>query len=797
MECPKCGSQTTETARYCSHCGQSLAPSPEAEQRPTRTIPAWAKKIKPEFVVTFLVFIAIYVFFQFYFKLDLLLSTTTTTGGDTGTHHYMAYFMKNYLIPKGRLTGWSPDWYAGFPIFTFYFPLPYLMMVLLSYPLPYEIAFKLVTMLGIVLTPVAAFLAFRYLKYDFPMPILAALFTIPFLFVERINADIVYSIYGGNIPSNLAGEFSYSLSLALSLIFLALMHRDIDSKARPIQKGLLLAAMALSHLIPLIMVSLAQLHFLFSRRIRSRFLYLAKVYALGFSLTAFWALPFLVKTGYTIKYKWIQLSGIEMLFPTPFYYFVPLAAIGLLYALYRKSERIAYLLWQPVIAILIFYLLPDQTRLWNGRFIPFYYFYALLIGAYGLYELRHVLAFLGHSLGRIPRRFTIVAIPLIAAPLVLWYVSQGLTFIPSWIKWNYEGYERKADWPALQAINAELNALPPGRVMVEYNAGYGKLGTPRVFELIPYFTHQPTMEGLLIESSITSPFHFYMQAEVSKESSKAVQNINYPLMDMPKGLPHMKLFNVRYFLAFSSEAKQALEASGEFVLKKTLGEFAIYETQTAGYVRVPDLQPVLLETKNRQDTALEWYTDPARFQVPLVLADETTAELKEAFPLSADSLEQLPSVPMNHNGLISETIENEEIRFRTRDVGKPHLISMSYFPNWKAEGAEGPFFAAPSLMMVIPTQQDVRIYYAPTWDNWTGTLMSLGAWGIALYYVRLPWRRRPSRGAPDDERAEQTGLAHQEEPDDISGMGAVGSEETSHENPPDGDGKHAHGEQGT
>lgn len=728
--------------------------------------PGSRRSLTIEGVLAGLLLIAIYVFFFFYFKPELLLSATTTTGGDTGTHHYMAGYLKDYLFPRGQLTGWSPDWYAGFPIFTFYFPLPYIIMALLSYPIPYEIAFKMVTMIGILLTPLAAYLAFKYLKFEYPLPILAALFTVPFLFLERINGQITYSIYGGNIPSNLAGEFTYSISLALSLIFLGLMHRDIDSRARPIQKGFLLAGMALSHLIPLIMVSLAQLHFLFSRRAKSRFLYLAKIYALGFALTAFWALPFIVKTGYTITYKWIQLSGTEMLFPTPLFPFMPLIALGLLYALITRSERVLYLLWQPTIAVLVFFLLPNEARLWNGRFIPFYYFYALLIGAYGLYALRGVFAYVLATIMGVPRRFTIAIIPLIAVPLVLWNVNGNLTFIPSWIKWNYEGYERKAEWPILDSLNQQLDALPPGRVMVEYNASYGSMGTPRVFELIPYFTRQPTMEGLLIESSITSPFHFYMQAEVSKESSKAVQNIVYPAMDFPKGLPHMQLFNIRYFLVFSPEAKKAVEESGLFTLKSTAGQFAVYETLAAGYVKVPDLQPVLMETKDRQQTALDWYIDPVKFEVPLVLAPTLTEELKRAFPQQAKSLDSLPRVPVQHGTVTRETIDNQEISFTTQDVGKPHLISVSYFPNWKVEGADGPYLAAPSLMMVVPTEPNVRLYYAPTWDNWVGTLMSIGAWGLVLYYLsplilkrarRLVAAKEPESGSavrPDAETEE-------------------------------------------
>ena len=47
-----------------------------------------------------------------------------------------------------------------------------------------------------------------------------------------------------------------------------------------------------------------------------------------------------------------------------------------------------------------------------------------------------------------------------------------------------------------------------------------KFGTPRIFELIPYWTDQPTMEGTLMESSFTAPYHFVNQAELSLQQPR-------------------------------------------------------------------------------------------------------------------------------------------------------------------------------------------------------------------------------------------------------------------------------------
>ena len=50
---------------------------------------------------------------------SLLLTNTTPTGGDMGAHVWGPAYLRDELIPNGRLTGWTPDWYTGFPAYHF------------------------------------------------------------------------------------------------------------------------------------------------------------------------------------------------------------------------------------------------------------------------------------------------------------------------------------------------------------------------------------------------------------------------------------------------------------------------------------------------------------------------------------------------------------------------------------------------------------------------------------------------------------------------------------------------------
>lgn len=73
---------------------------------------------------------ALFVFWQLH--PDLLLAETTPAGGDMGAHVWAFAYLRDHLLPDLRLAGWTPDWYAGFPVFQFYMVVPFLGMVALN-----------------------------------------------------------------------------------------------------------------------------------------------------------------------------------------------------------------------------------------------------------------------------------------------------------------------------------------------------------------------------------------------------------------------------------------------------------------------------------------------------------------------------------------------------------------------------------------------------------------------------------------------------------------------------------------
>jgi hypothetical protein len=169
--------------------------------------------------------VACCVFVLFQLQPDLLLRNTTPAGGDTGAHVWWPAFLRDHLLPQGRIAGWAPDWFAGFPAGQFYFPFPALVIVAFDTVLPYNIAFKLVTALGPIALPAGAYAFGRGLRAPRPAPALFAVGATILLFFKgapgtdaeatRIAGN--QHIMGGNLASNLAGEFSFTLALALAL----------------------------------------------------------------------------------------------------------------------------------------------------------------------------------------------------------------------------------------------------------------------------------------------------------------------------------------------------------------------------------------------------------------------------------------------------------------------------------------------------------------------------------------------------------------------------------------------------
>ena len=179
-----------------------------------------------------------------------MLKNSLATGGDMGAHVWSSDYFRRALLPKGRLTGWSNDWFAGFPVLNFYFPLPTIVIGFLGLIIPANIAFKIVTALGLLALPTTSWASGRIAQLPRPIPLMLGLAAFPFVFSRHFDLFI----YGGNLGSTMAGEFSFALSVALGVLFLGLFTRVLKTGEYRGRAAVTLAATGLCHLLPTIWV---------------------------------------------------------------------------------------------------------------------------------------------------------------------------------------------------------------------------------------------------------------------------------------------------------------------------------------------------------------------------------------------------------------------------------------------------------------------------------------------------------------------------------------------------------------
>jgi 6-pyruvoyl-tetrahydropterin synthase related domain len=677
-------------------------------------------------VLTGVGFVAIYLVLVKVMHMNLIFSRTTAAGGDMGSHHYIDTFLRKDLLPRGQITGWAPGWFAGIPMLTFYFPLPYFAIAVLTPLLGNQIAFKAITALGPFLLPLTCWGAFRLLRLREPAPLLAACASVVFLFMGQIGPAPTdqFNIWGGNIASTMAGEFPFALSFALLPLALALVYRSVEEGRGWRLAGVVTAGVVLSHIlttISLLMASsllLLRLPLASARRALWR---LARIYGLAFCLTAFWGLTFIVRQPYTAHMKWDQLTNYGYLLPNPLRPYLVLTAIGLVVAIVRGERRILLFAWPATVAAFVYVALPRLVpggALWNARLLPLIYLCELLVAAYGAAVIvGRVIGLLQRGL-RVPAQagYVVVVLALTLAPIAAAYPSSGRAnaYIPGWTDYNYSGFEAKPGWSEATALFRTLDQLPRGRVMWEFNRDYERFGTTRTLENIPAFTKQPTMEGLLIESSLNGPFHFINQAETSQTATQAVPGVQYPGFDFSMGLRHLRMFGVRWYVAYTDQAKQAAAKAGLPVVRVS-GKFTIYEVGDGHLVEVPRYRPVLFDDPDWRGNSLTWYRNASWLDTPLAYASKSDPAARAAF---ADPgklpVTSLPKQPLPRPGTIPSTMGDQTIDFTTDRIGEPHIVKVSYFPNWHAEGAKGPWLLSPGLMVVVPTQAHVRLVYRDT-----------------------------------------------------------------------------------
>jgi hypothetical protein len=388
-------------------------------------------------------------------------------------------------------------------------------------------------------------------------------------------------------------------------------------------------------------------------------------------------------------------------------------------------------------------LVPSGLEM-RDRLLPFWYFGIHLLA--GLAVGHGVKTYLEDRSGKALATAVGVGVLLVAL-FVLRDVSTVRRFAAS----SLRGFEAQEAWPMHERLIEAVTDLPPGRVLWQSDSTLSALGSVNAPALLPYWSSDhPTLHGLLVESSRSAPFTLTVLGEVSPAPAKPSfrgwpEEARY---DLEAGVAHMAYMGVRYYVTFTDQAAAAAQVRPNLRLVESDEGFAVWEVAAQPLITPARSVPTVQTGRDFDQAARSWFHRTERLTEWLVESGPSD------WPRgSGDPTDWAPPPAVAQQGEVTAIADDgDRIEFRTSAVGVPHLVRVSFFPNWRARGADGPYRAAPSFMVVVPTQETVVLSFEDTWVEWTGRILTGAAlaWLLIQAAGRLRARTtaREERGSP-------------------------------------------------
>jgi hypothetical protein len=648
--------------------------------------------------------------------------------------------------------------------------------------------------------------------------------TLPFLF------DYTYTIYGGNLFSTLAGEYAFSFSLAVALLFLGLFASAVRDGRYRGWAAVALAVCVLSHIVPglyalggaaiLTVIELLPRRWGIDDGMRSwrhakmaedpvprrRTLWWAgSTVGLGLLLCSWWLVPFALERAYATSMDYQNLNSFgSLFFPEADAWALVLAGLGVLATIVVRS-RFGLTVTALGLGSALALVLDPQGSLYNVRLLPLWFISVYLMAAWAFGTLCIAVAegWRGSHARTREERLTTTHTPSgaqvfapAAGPIRLWApaavggailgllatmavvvppfivpasslpVTLGANLVTNWSAYNYEGYERQPSYPEYRALVRTMQNVTKkygcGRAMWEYSDTENRFGTPEALMLLPYWTNGcvASMEGLLFESSATTPYHFINQAELSQSPSEPEVGLPYGTVDVPLGVQHLQLLGVKYFMAETPAVEQEAAADPSLQLVAQTGPWAynnsgrvvhttwdVYRIRDSALVTPLRYEPTVLSgvkaspaswlgQPNLPGPSLNWYDDPSRWDVELAQSGPAS------WPRTSVNDIRPFMKPVATTRVTSIRQTNSSISFHVSRIGTPVLVKVSYFPNWRASGADGPYRVTPNLMVLVPTSHEVTLHYGRSLANDLGQILTVVGLAVLVVLFVVPAVRR-------------------------------------------------------
>jgi 6-pyruvoyl-tetrahydropterin synthase related domain len=337
--------------------------------------------------------------------------------------------------------------------------------------------------------------------------------------------------------------------------------------------------------------------------------------------------------------------------------------------------------------------------------------------------------------------------------------SKNNGFVDGWANWNFTGYEGKPRYAEYREIVNTMKTLGTdpqygcGRAMWEHLPEQD-YGTPMALMLLPFWTDSciGSSEGLFFEASASTPYHFLTAAAVSEKASNPVRGLNYENKNTELGVRYMQSLGIRYYMAWNPATVERAAARPELIEVAVSGPWHVYLVAGSDLVVPLETEPVVVNERGGDqrerwlETGASYFQHPEYWPAIPVAAGpdswqrvDVVADVVEPHP-KADVVRPVGVVetkPVAKAVVSDVRIGDESLSFSVDQPGVPIMVKVSWFPNWKVEGADGPYRVAPNMMVVVPTQNKVQLTYGPSWSDYASYLASL----LGLIALLILWRK--------------------------------------------------------
>jgi hypothetical protein len=672
-------------------------------------------------VVVKILTIVILVLFFYQFIPAEFWTNGPATGGDTGSHFWPLYTLFHYGIPEGVMRVWNPANLAGEPHLIHYFPFPFIFMALLANFVPIGLAFNIGTMIPVLFLPITVFICIEKMHYGRYSAMTAAGFSVISLYNES------YSMWGGNVFSTLAGQFAHIWAMCFFFLAVGFTAEEIRKKKQPFWSAIFWSTVMISHGymilgIPLVFFSFC-LFYPFEKS-RLKFLHCSFSGLWAFLLSAWFLIPSILNTKWTTSFPiiWGTSNLLEEALPSVFYPVLVLGLVAVLFQIFLpqlKNHRkegfiILAFWWAQILGFTVYYFVFPKVGLVDVRAIPeIQLFVCISFGTLVGFLLGNK-QFIKHG------RITAMTIFLIC----LFWADHCVSGLPSWMQWNYSGWQTKPLYTDLiKLTNSLRGSFSDSRVIYEHNDQNNATGTVRVFEMLGFWSERGTIESLYLQANILAPMCYYLQGVVSKTPSCPF--IQYPCTSatLEERYHLLKLLGVGSLILMTDDLRNQARKVPELIEGKTFGPWQVFEfRQKPSLVEVLSKPVRWISNNDWKKQFYDWFINykPGDLFLALDNQEISSAEKNLIRTSSAGYDECAPCLSVTFN----------KMKLSTNCPGKPHFLKMAYHPSWKTSSGDKLFIISPGFILFIPSRKEVVFTFGndPCWQlsKWVSIIAFIG-----------------------------------------------------------------------